>query len=337
MQYPVPKQKYKVKVQCCTYNQSQYIEDALKGFAIQQTNFPFVCCIFDDASTDGEQEVLKRWIENHCNSEDVVTYDHPLTIILMAPDKDNPNCIYAVHLQKVNTWGKPDKQEIMSHWESQCEYIALCEGDDYWIDPLKLQKQVDFLDTNPEYGMVYTYYRTLFENKKQIRCKPKDNTTYVEMLYESPVATLTTLIRSEYMSSYHEVITKFDNSSWQMGDYPQWLWVAYKSKLYCLKDETAVYRVLASSASHKTTFQSTESFLLSCLDVSSQFAKLLPMEGAEEALIRGKNKVYTRIFHHAIYFREQKYVDKYYKKINKNFKVVLKYYIFKLSTILKFR
>lgn len=144
--------KYKVVVLSITYNHSQYIEDTLNGFVIQQTNFPFLCCVFDDASTDGEQDVLKLWINSHCNPDEVEIYDHPLTVILMAPDKNNPNCIYAIHLQKVNTFGKPEKRELINYWNQYGEYIAMCEGDDYWTDSLKLQKQVDFLDNNPNYS-----------------------------------------------------------------------------------------------------------------------------------------------------------------------------------------
>ena len=139
---------YKVVVLSITYNQSMYIEDTLNGFAMQRTNFPFLCCVFDDASTDGEQDVLKRWIDNHCNPDEVEIYDHPLAIVLMAPDKDNPNCMYAIHLQKVNTWGKPEKRNLLNYWRQFGEFIALCEGDDYWIDSLKLQEQVNFLENN---------------------------------------------------------------------------------------------------------------------------------------------------------------------------------------------
>ena len=137
-----PINNYKVVILCCTYNQSQYIEDSLKGFTMQQFDSPFVCCVFDDASTDEEQEVLKSWIKNHCNSEDVETYEHPLATILWAHDKDNTNCFYAIHLQKINTWGKTEKNDMINHWTKQGKYISLCEGDDYWIDPYKLKKQI---------------------------------------------------------------------------------------------------------------------------------------------------------------------------------------------------
>ena len=61
MEYP----KFKVTVSCMTYNQSKYITDAMNGFTMQQTSFPFVCTIVDDASTDGEQEVIRRYLEEN--------------------------------------------------------------------------------------------------------------------------------------------------------------------------------------------------------------------------------------------------------------------------------
>lgn len=154
--------KHKVVVLTITYNHSKYIEDTLKGFAMQQTDFPFLCCVFDDASTDGEQDVLKKWVENHCNPNEIEVYDHPLTIILKAPDKVNPNCIYVIHLQKVNTWGKPEKKRLINYWSMFGEYIALCEGDDYWVEPLKLQHQVNFLEKNKDFSAVASQSRMVY-------------------------------------------------------------------------------------------------------------------------------------------------------------------------------
>ena len=168
MQYSTPKHEYKVLVYCATFNQSKYIEDTLNGFAIQKTSFPFVCLVIDDASTDGEQDVLKRWIESHCNPKDIEMYDHPLSMILKAPDKDNLNCIYVIHLLKKNLFRKQEKRDIISFWERQCKYEALCEGDDYWIDPLKLQKQVDFMDKNPNYSLCHSSF--YFKISEQFRC-----------------------------------------------------------------------------------------------------------------------------------------------------------------------
>lgn len=62
---------YKVSVRCMTYNQSQYIQDTLNGFCMQQTNFPYVCTIVDDASTDGEQDIIKGYFENNFDINDL--------------------------------------------------------------------------------------------------------------------------------------------------------------------------------------------------------------------------------------------------------------------------
>ena len=65
MKYP----KFKVVVRCFTFNQSRYIEETMNGFTMQQTNFPYVCCIVDDASTDGEQQVIIEYIKEYFDIE----------------------------------------------------------------------------------------------------------------------------------------------------------------------------------------------------------------------------------------------------------------------------
>mgnify|MGYP003301746595 CR=1 FL=1 len=153
--YPVPKREYKVLARCFTYNHSSYIEDALNGFAIQQTSFPFVCLIVDDASTDGEQDVIKGWIERECVMEQAEIIDIPTSNVVIVPHKRNSSCIFAVYLLKQNLYRyRDEKMNHVKPWREKCTYEAVCEGDDYWIDPLKLQKQVDFLDSNNNYVLV---------------------------------------------------------------------------------------------------------------------------------------------------------------------------------------
>lgn len=118
-----------VSISCITYNHVQYIRQCLDGFLMQQTNFAFEVLIHDDCSTDGTTEIIKEYE-------------------LMYPDIIKP--IY----EKENQYqqGKPSGSVVWNFPRAQGKYIAMCEGDDYWIDPLKLQKQVDFLDANPEYS-----------------------------------------------------------------------------------------------------------------------------------------------------------------------------------------
>lgn len=121
---------YKVLIKCCTYNQEQYIEDALKGFVRQKTDFPFCALVIDDHSTDRTAEIVRRY------------------------EAQYPDIIKGLYLP-YNMYGKPEKEEYIKPWEEQAQYIAYCEGDDYWIDDNKLQRQVDFLDSHPEYTLCF--------------------------------------------------------------------------------------------------------------------------------------------------------------------------------------
>ena len=82
--YPIIQQDFKVLIRCFTYNQCKYIEDALNGFAMQKTNFPFVCLVMDDASTDGEQDVIKAWMERECDMRKAEKLDISTAIVIIA-------------------------------------------------------------------------------------------------------------------------------------------------------------------------------------------------------------------------------------------------------------
>lgn len=156
MTYPY----FKVTVRCFTFNQAKYVTETLDGFCMQQTNFPFVCTIVDDASTDGEQQLLLDYVQEHFDLEDFsVSYqkETDYAAIIYAQHKDNRNCYFALLLLKENHYSKrKSKMQYLNEWRDGVEYEALCEGDDYWIDQYKLQKQVDILDVNP--GCMLTFH-----------------------------------------------------------------------------------------------------------------------------------------------------------------------------------
>ena len=90
---------FKVSVRCMTYNQASYIVDALNGFCMQQTSFPYVCCILDDASTDGEQNVIRKYLEDYFDLNDnsvVKNEDTDDYLLTFAQHKSNRNCYFAV-------------------------------------------------------------------------------------------------------------------------------------------------------------------------------------------------------------------------------------------------
>lgn len=168
MEYP----KFKVCCRCFTFNQAKFITDTMNGFTMQQTSFPFVCTIVDDASTDGEQEVIKQYVdENFDWSEKGVSYTKGTDYahILYAQHKTNKNCYFAVLFLKENHYSiKKPKYPYLKEWDDEVEYIAMCEGDDYWIMPDKLQVQYDMILKAPNAMMVYTDYQTVDEYGNKI-------------------------------------------------------------------------------------------------------------------------------------------------------------------------
>ena len=119
-----------VSICSITYNHAPYIRQCLDGFLMQRTNFKYEIIIHDDASTDGTAEIIKEYAEKY------------------------PDLIIPI-LQTENQYSKGLRGFYARFVfpRAKGRYIALCEGDDYWTDPLKLQKQVDFLEANPEYVM----------------------------------------------------------------------------------------------------------------------------------------------------------------------------------------
>lgn len=136
----------KVSVLCMTYNHEKYIRSALEGFVSQKTDFDYEVIVHDDASTDGTADIIREYAEKY------------------------PHIIKPIY-QTENQYSKRNASQVQAVWQKiRGRYIALCEGDDYWIDENKLQMQVDFLDRNPEYSAcVHNSYRLdMMTNQKTV-------------------------------------------------------------------------------------------------------------------------------------------------------------------------
>lgn len=131
----------KVSIVCLTYNHEKFIDRCIEGFLMQKTNFPFEILIHDDASTDGTVEKIKHYQSTY------------------------PGLIYPL-FQKENQMqrGVWLINFIYNYPRARGKYIAFCEGDDYWTDPFKLQKQADFLDQNPDFVGCYHNSMLVDEN-----------------------------------------------------------------------------------------------------------------------------------------------------------------------------
>ena len=129
------KPKPLVSICCITYNHKEYIRECLEGFLMQKTNFPFEILIHDDASTDGTIDIIKEYQTKY-------------------PDIIKP------YFEIENCYSQGKSFTVSNYSRVQGKYVALCEGDDYWIDPKKLQKQVDFLEAHPHFSAYFHKVKT---------------------------------------------------------------------------------------------------------------------------------------------------------------------------------
>ena len=270
--------KYLIRVDCITFNQASYIEAAMNGFCIQDTNFPFVCTIIDDASTDGEPEVIRRYLAEHFAINDEKTARKEETddyVMQFAQHKTNKNCFFAVFFLKYNHYSiKKSKLPYLTDWEDT-KYVAICEGDDYWIDPLKLQKQFDFMESHPECSMCFHASRKLMPSGELIPYVPSPKkeiypTEDIIIGGGAFMATNAMFYRNELLQS--EPRPAFW-SECPIGDLPMALFFAAKGRVGFIDEEMSVYRVgaIGSWSVRQNTLKKRRSHYKAIIKMFNQF------------------------------------------------------------------
>lgn len=238
---------FKICVHCFTFNQSKYIVDALNGFVMQQTNIPFVCIIIDDASTDGEQEVIRAYFDQNfdiCNEKIAFKKNTENAYVMYAQHKDNKNCYFAISLLKENHYSvRRSKKPYMQEWQSSCKYVAICEGDDYWTDPHKLQKQADFLDANPQCSLTYHACKNVFSTPCKVNGIYAENVKqlYLDVdLVDYPFQTATVMYRKKIIDS--ELYKKATAIGCTFGDAILYLTASRFGTIEGINEQMSVYR-----------------------------------------------------------------------------------------------
>ena len=241
---------YFVHVCCMTFNHASYVTETMNGFCMQKTTFPFICTIFDDASTDGEPVVIQQYLQEHFDLENsnAAMKETDAYSQIFAQHKNNKNCYFLVLFLKYNHYSKGigrKKLEYIKEWIDDVPYVALCEGDDYWIDSLKLKKQVDFFESHPECTMACNRTKKYSEKDK---CFIEDsfcmeNDGFLETkdairkggLY---ISTCSLTYRSSLLEHYPDYCKKC-----HVGDYPLQIMAAVRGRIYYMNDSMSVYRV----------------------------------------------------------------------------------------------
>lgn len=245
------KYKYVVAVRCVTYNHAAYIDEALKGFAIQKVNFPVIYIIIDDASTDGEQSVLKRWASNNLEkNEDTPLWENRgFGQIALAPLKSNKMLTFAILLLSENHYQKGKSKLIyMTEWLKSSKYQAVCEGDDYWIVPDKLQRQFDLMENNPNVDMCAHNTYILNEKKYVGKLGPseKDTLLITEDVINgggSYLSTNSLFARSEVFNTPQRFY------QYMMLDYTLQIAGSLRGGILFMSDYMSVYRQYSSGSS----------------------------------------------------------------------------------------
>lgn len=222
-----------VAINCITYNHEPYICEALEGFVMQKTNFPFVAIVHDDASTDGTVAIIREYADKY-------------------PDIIRP--IYETEPQYSKHDGSFGRIMQEACNATGAKYVAFCEGDDYWTDPLKLQKQVDYLESHSNCSLVCSNCDKFIQNKGLMLFNNQRGKngiiTFNDLILHNGIITLTVVVRSNVYVGYSDF--RMGAKVWSFGDYPIWLYAASIGYIMKFSEEMGVYRVLDKSASHFT-------------------------------------------------------------------------------------
>lgn len=269
-----------VSISCITYNQAPFIKQCLDGFLMQKTNYKFEVLIYDDASTDGTTEIIKEYHKIH------------------------PELIYPIY-QKENQYSKGiNIPSTFQYPRAKGLYYCGSEGDDYWIDSYKIQKQVDFLEQNTNFGMVCTNYYKLFERENLFKrnCFPQgkynSEVNFQDYLLDmSSIATSTVMFRKEIISLFQNTISDEVRKKFIVVDTPLWLFIAATSKIAVLPEETSVYRILDDSACHFSDPEKHYDFVKKGFFIADYFLRKYAPENKELEKKLNIKKLRADLFH----------------------------------------
>ena len=232
-----------VCIRCATYNHELYIRDCLEGFVMQKTNFKFVAIVHDDASTDKTADIIREYEAKY-------------------PDIIKP--IYETENQYSKHDGSLGRIVDAAIDATGAKYVALCEGDDYWTDPLKLQKQVDYLEGHEEYSMCFHAAEVKIEGvdvrKKGARCENLESKEYssTDMFAEWIVPTASIVYRREVVDKY-----PIKHAEWlTRGDICLVLKCSHTGRVWGMSEKMSVYRMQSNSVSHNPLIRGREIYKL---------------------------------------------------------------------------
>ena len=213
-----------------TYNHQQYIEQCIESVLAQKTEHKVVLYIGEDCSTDKTRDICIEYQRS---------FPDKIKLLL---HKDNLGLVR-------NTF------EILNKIKQDgIEYIAMLDGDDYWIDELKLQKQIDYLKINKVYGLVHTNISLLYDDK--IVDKPRKNVptgNVFDIISNYPIGNCSVMFKTQLLQYVNG--DDFVNNKFLSVDYVMYVIFANYTKFGFIEDTTAVWRRGHDSVSNTNDIQ----------------------------------------------------------------------------------
>ena len=207
-----------VSICCVTFNHEKYIRDALDSFLMQKTSFPYEIIIHDDASTDRTPEIIQSYADKNTNIFPVMQNENQYSRKI----KIFPNFVFPL---------------------VRAKYIALCEGDDYWTDPYKLQKQIDYMEDHTECSLCLHASTDVSETGEFIKKRERYKTDSIVSMEDLILggggfaAFASTLFPSEFRNLLPDYYHKSP-----VGDVPLHLFLASRGEVFYLHDNMSSYR-----------------------------------------------------------------------------------------------
>lgn len=243
--FPHPEHEYTVMVVTLAYNHASYIEDTLKGILMQQVDFPIVACVLDDCSTDGTADIVRKY------------------------EAQYPDIIKGFYFEENQFSQGKFTFEVLIPWLSKVKYIALCEGDDFWTDPLKLQKQVDFMESHRDCTLCF--HNALIDRENSSTEPQLENSMgtreyYPYEFFEKWIITTASILFRSNVLNHSETMSYMTDKRFVQYDVILWLSCASLGKVVGFKDVMSVHRILKSG--HTISFSSN---LFKLIDINYRY------------------------------------------------------------------
>lgn len=251
-----------ISVCMTTYNHGAYLAKAIESVLMQKCSFPYEIVLGEDCSTDNTPSICLEYQKAH-------------------PD------IIRIITSQSNVGMKQNYRRTIEACRGK--YIAICDGDDWWIYDRKLEEQALYLETHEQTGMCFTRSerRDDISRTREIYPAGPGTEDFKSMLFYNPAENCTAMARRELILQYYAEIRP-QHRDWKTDDLPMWLWFAARSNIHFIDRISAVHRVLKHSVSHSPEWRKSLGFCDSLLDISLFYDSNLGDGSNRLALLRKK-------------------------------------------------